>query len=78
MSADFEVRKMPDAFEEFQAAVEREFDVMASPLDLIKGLHLVVVNMTHTLESLGRDVNSVSGSGRHELTGQEVMKELEK
>ena len=81
MNTDFEVRHMPDAFDEFKSAVEREWDVdaTADPLHLLKGLHVVIVNLSHTLEQLGQEL-----PGRHvkpdpdvEIVEQDA-KELEK
>jgi hypothetical protein len=81
MTNNFEVHKMPDSFEEFKAAVEREYDVdaTAEPLHLLKGLHVVLVNLSHTLEQLGQEL-----PGRHAYPELKLVepvdgvKELEK
>lgn len=48
------MNKMPKDFEEFTAAIEREHNLMATPMDYIKVLHTVVANLIETVDQLGK------------------------
>lgn len=53
-TTEWKVNQMPETFEEFTAVVEREYDKTAEPMDYIRALHTILVNVTKTLEDVGK------------------------